>query len=109
MAMGGTTNGVLVGGLAGEAADGNTQASEAKPDAAALGELADEGLRIPGATLAQIERVAILRTLEAVGGSTSRAAAMLGISTRKIQYRIREYREVGLVGGAAAGASRGAQ
>ncbi len=54
---------------------------------------------IPGSTLAEIERVAILRTLEAVGGSTSRAAAMLGISTRKIQYRMREYREVGLIGG----------
>jgi DNA-binding NtrC family response regulator len=54
--------------------------------------------QIPGSTLAEIERVAILRTLEAVGGSTSRAAAMLGISTRKIQYRIREYREVGLLG-----------
>jgi len=54
---------------------------------------------IPGSTLAEIERVAILRTLDAVGGSTSRAAAMLGISTRKIQYRMREYREVGLVGG----------
>jgi DNA-binding NtrC family response regulator len=42
---------------------------------------------IPGSSLAEIERVAILRTLEAVGGSTSRAAAMLGISPRKIQYR----------------------
>jgi len=63
---------------------------------------------IPGSTLAEIERVAILRTLEAVGGSTSRAAAMLGISTRKIQYRMREYREVGLLGGASPAASRGA-
>jgi DNA-binding NtrC family response regulator len=53
---------------------------------------------IPGSTLAEIERVAILRTLEAVGGSTSRAAAMLGISPRKIQYRMREYRQAGLVG-----------
>ena len=51
------------------------------------------GLAIPGATLAEIERFAILRTLESVGGSTSRAARMLGISTRKIQYRLREYRE----------------
>jgi DNA-binding NtrC family response regulator len=50
---------------------------------------------IPGATLAEIERVAILRTLDAVDGSTSRAARMLGISPRKIQYRMREYRESG--------------
>ncbi len=52
-------------------------------------------IAIPGSTLAEIERVAILRTLEAVAGSTSRAAAVLGISTRKIQYRVREYREHG--------------
>jgi DNA-binding NtrC family response regulator len=65
------------------------------PPPAPAGEEA-EGLRIPGATLAEIERVAILRTLEAVGGSTSRAASVLGISTRKIQYRLREYREEGM-------------
>jgi DNA-binding NtrC family response regulator len=47
--------------------------------------------RIPGSTLADIEREAILRTLEAVRGSTSKAAAVLGISQRKIQYRLREY------------------
>ena len=60
-----------------------------------------EGL-IPGARMAEIERIAILRTLEAVGGSTSRAARMLGISTRKIQYRLREYRAEGFLGGDAA-------
>ncbi|MEZ4427943.1 MAG: sigma-54 dependent transcriptional regulator [Nannocystaceae bacterium] len=47
---------------------------------------------IPGATLRDLERYAILRTLEHVGGSTSRAAKMLGISPRKIQYRLNEYR-----------------
>jgi DNA-binding NtrC family response regulator len=57
--------------------------------------------RIPGSTLAEIERVAILRTLDAVGGSTSRAARMLGISPRKIQYRMREWRERGLLHAAA--------
>ena len=46
---------------------------------------------IPGATLFEIEREAILRTLEMVGGSTSRAAEILGISVRKIQYRLKEY------------------
>jgi DNA-binding NtrC family response regulator len=46
---------------------------------------------IPGASLYEIEREAILRTLEIVGGSTSRAAEMLGISVRKIQYRLKEY------------------
>ena len=48
---------------------------------------------IPGASWREIEREAILRTLEMVDGSTSRAAAMLGISTRKIQYRLKEYSE----------------
>jgi DNA-binding NtrC family response regulator len=53
----------------------------------------DEAPRIPGATMAEIERYAILKTLEHVGGSTRRAAEILGISTRKIQYRLNEYRE----------------
>jgi DNA-binding NtrC family response regulator len=48
-------------------------------------------VRIPGSTLAEIEREAILKSLEAVGGSTSLAAAMLGISPRKVQYRLNEY------------------
>lgn len=46
---------------------------------------------IPGATLQEIEREAILRTMEMVGGSTTRAAEVLGISVRKIQYRLKEY------------------
>jgi two-component system NtrC family response regulator len=46
---------------------------------------------IPGAALYDIEREAILRTLEMVDGSTSRAADVLGISVRKIQYRLKEY------------------
>jgi two-component system response regulator HydG len=49
--------------------------------------------QVPGATLAELERYAILKTLEHVRGSTSRAAEMLGISPRKIQYRLSEYRE----------------
>jgi two-component system, NtrC family, response regulator HydG len=42
-------------------------------------------------TLADIERKAILSTLDAVGGSTKRAAEVLGISVRTIQYRLHEY------------------
>ena len=49
--------------------------------------------RIPGATMAEIEKYAILTTLEHVRGSTSKAAEILGISPRKIQYRLAEYRE----------------
>jgi DNA-binding NtrC family response regulator len=46
---------------------------------------------IPGATMDELERYAITKTLEAVGGSTSRAADILGISVRKIQYKLQEY------------------
>jgi DNA-binding NtrC family response regulator len=46
---------------------------------------------IPGSTLAEIERYAILKTLEHTGGSTSRASEMLQISPRKIQYKLHEY------------------
>ncbi len=46
---------------------------------------------IPGATIYDLERWAILKTLEAMSGSTSRAATVLGISARKIQYKLHEY------------------
>ncbi len=48
-------------------------------------------LRVPGATMAEIERWAILATLEATGGSTAKAAEMLDLSVRTIQYRLHEY------------------
>ena len=53
--------------------------------------LAQGAVRIPGATMAEIERFAILTTLEATNGSTSKAAEMLDISVRTIQYRLNEY------------------
>jgi two-component system response regulator HydG len=46
---------------------------------------------IPGATMAEIERYAILETMKAAVGSTSKAAEILGISARTIQYRLHEY------------------
>jgi two-component system response regulator HydG len=48
-------------------------------------------LRIPGATMAEIEKHAILTTLDAVDGSTGKAAEILDISVRTIQYRLHEY------------------
>jgi DNA-binding NtrC family response regulator len=48
---------------------------------------------IPGSTLEELERYAILKTLEATGGSTSKAAHQLGISVRKIQYKLHAYNE----------------
>mgnify|MGYP000119550061 CR=1 FL=1 len=49
------------------------------------------GVRIPGSTMAEIERHAILSTVDAVEGSTSRAAEILDLSVRTIQYRMHTY------------------
>jgi two-component system response regulator HydG len=49
------------------------------------------GLRIPGSTMAEIERHAIESTLKATGGSTARAAEVLDLSIRTIQYRLHAY------------------
>jgi two-component system response regulator HydG len=48
-------------------------------------------VRVPGATMADIERHALLATLDAVDGSTAKAAEILDISVRTIQYRLNEY------------------
>ncbi len=48
-------------------------------------------LMVPGVTLAEVERYTIVKTLEAVGWSTTRAASILGISRRTIQYRLQEW------------------
>jgi two-component system response regulator HydG len=50
-----------------------------------------QGIQIPGATMDEIERYAITKTLEATGGATSKAAEILNISVRKIQYKLHEY------------------
>jgi DNA-binding NtrC family response regulator len=50
-----------------------------------------EGISVPGATMAELEKYGILKTLEAVDGSTVRAAEILDISVRTIQYRLHEY------------------
>ncbi|HTQ06606.1 MAG TPA: sigma 54-interacting transcriptional regulator, partial [Polyangiaceae bacterium] len=56
---------------------------------------------IPGSTLDDLERYAILRTMESVGGSTSKAADILGVSVRKIQYKLQEYSAAPKLHGAA--------
>lgn len=50
--------------------------------------------RVPGASLDELERFAVLKTMEHTGGSTSIAAGILGISQRKLQYRLEEYGDV---------------
>jgi transposase len=49
---------------------------------------------VPGSTLHEVERHAILTTLEAAGGSTTKAARVLGVSVRMIQYRLRSYSDL---------------
>jgi DNA-binding NtrC family response regulator len=49
------------------------------------------GILVPGITLDELERMAILQALESASGSTAKAAEMLGISRRKIQYRLKEW------------------
>jgi DNA-binding NtrC family response regulator len=49
------------------------------------------GILVPGITLDELERVAILQALEAASGSTAKAAEMLGVSRRKVQYRLKEW------------------
>jgi two-component system, NtrC family, response regulator HydG len=46
---------------------------------------------LPGSTLADLERYAILSTLASVEGSSSKTAEILEVSIRTIQYRLREY------------------
>jgi two-component system NtrC family response regulator/two-component system response regulator HydG len=46
---------------------------------------------VPGATLSEVERYTIMATLEHTGGSTSRAAEILGVSIRTVQNRLRRY------------------
>jgi DNA-binding NtrC family response regulator len=48
---------------------------------------------VPGSSLAEVERFVILKTLEHTAGATSRAAEILGISPRKIQYKLQEYQK----------------
>ncbi len=45
--------------------------------------------------MAEIERQAILETLEMTGGKRAEAAEMLGIGLRTLQRKLKEYREQG--------------
>ncbi len=53
------------------------------------------------ATLAELERDAIMQALRKHGGNRSAAAAALGISRRTMHYRLAEYRQIGWLSGAA--------
>ncbi len=48
-------------------------------------------------TMAEIERSAILQTLDRTGGKRAEAARLLGIGVRTLQRKLKEYREKGLL------------
>ncbi len=50
-----------------------------------------EDLIRPGTTLKEMEKALILRTLEEVQGNRTKAAKLLGISLRGLQYKLKEY------------------
>ena len=52
----------------------------------------DSGIRLPaGATLQEVEKALILKTLEDTGGNRSRAAEIMGINRRTLQNKLKEY------------------
>ena len=51
----------------------------------------DLSMLVPGLSMAELERMAILQTLESTAGNTQKAAELLDISRRKIQYRLKEW------------------
>lgn len=55
--------------------------------------LPTDQIRIPGSSLEDIERFAILKTYEAAGGNTAETARVLEISVRKVQYKLKDYSE----------------
>jgi DNA-binding NtrC family response regulator len=72
-------------------AEGDTLSPDQMPALAGSAHADHLALLVPGVTLEELERHAILRALEAAGGSTQKAADMLGVSRRKVQYRLKEW------------------
>jgi DNA-binding NtrC family response regulator len=58
----------------------------------------DVSILLPGMSLAELERMAILHALETAKGSTAKAAELLDVSQRKIQYRLKEWGMTGAPG-----------
>ena len=55
------------------------------------GEVSSSGV-IPGRPLSDLEREAILTTLEMTGGNRTETAKLLGISRRTLQYKLKEFK-----------------
>jgi DNA-binding NtrC family response regulator len=68
--------------------------ADALPENLRLGPLAAPAAG-PARTMDEIEKDAILHTLQKTGGNRTRAAEILGIGLRTLQRKLREYGEVG--------------
>jgi two-component system response regulator AtoC len=53
--------------------------------------LSEDGVPTPDGLLRNLERETIQKILNEVGGNRKKAAQVLGISLRTLQYRIKEY------------------
>lgn len=69
--------------------EGDTVKAEALPFDAVPATFED--IQVPGASMAEVEKYVILKTLEATDGSTARASEILNLSMRTIQYRLQDY------------------
>jgi two-component system NtrC family response regulator/two-component system response regulator HydG len=83
---------LLAGGLPSKAA---TVAASATDHGAPADDANDAGVPVVR-PLEEIERRAILAALQQNSGNRTAAAQALGISVRKLQYKIKEYQEAGL-------------
>ena len=72
-------------------AEGETITGESLPALTTSSHVDDLAVLVPGLTLAELERIAIMQALDACGGDTQKTADMLCISRRKVQYRLREW------------------
>jgi len=73
------------------ATDENVEVSHLPPELQEGAPSVERLPTVPGASLLELERYAILKTMEATGGSTRKTAQVLGLSIRKVQYRLRQY------------------
>jgi two-component system NtrC family response regulator len=70
---------------------------EIRGEAGVAGDGSSGGIRVDGgSTMAEIERRAILATLDRTGGHRADAAKILDIGLRTLQRKLKEYREQGL-------------
>jgi two-component system response regulator HydG len=61
------------------------------PEAVPAAEAAETALAVEGTSLDELERAAVIKTLEAAGGNKSEAARRLGITRRTLHKKLKQY------------------